>query len=396
MKNVLFIIIAVLLALFTSCESEDKVDVPDSLIYGKAIDSETGENIQQEVLDGSRIDYLRVGAFENPKRITFNNDGTYRSDLMYSGKYSITLRRSNFFILPPDTIEVKGETEYNFVSMPYIRIKNVSYAIEGRNVVASFQIEQLADNPVKSIALFAGTDTNVSNGLRNFAIIIDINRMVDPEEVFTLKMKIDPFMNIEPEGKPTFYFRVGALISGIPSAKYNYSEPEPIQIDYATLPPPEPGSAGIIDDCESLDGWGSGGFNLSLDTDAKEGNFSIKAEGQGVVIYQKTFQPPFNTKVNKENGTLALSLFVSDVSLMNPGDNSIEITSSGGPDAAELCWRFGDDFEIHNGWNELELKLNDGHATGGDINLTAVNFIRIYHTAITGPMIFKIDNIRFY
>lgn len=396
MKKVLFIIV-VLLASFTSCQL-DNYDAPNAKIHGKIIDSETGEAIQQEILEGSRIDYIELGDFQNPptQQMRFKTDGSYRNDLMFSGKYHIQARRGNFFILPPDTIEVKGETEYNFVTEPYIRIKNVSYAIEGREVVASFQIEQVADNPVKAIALFADINPNVSQSLRKVANIAEINTMVDPEKVFTLKMKIDPFMDIIPEGKPTFYFRLGALISGIPEAKYNYSEPEGIQIDYASLPPEEPEIAGnVIDDCESLDGWGSGGFNLSLDTDAKKGNFSIKAEGQGVVIYQKVFQP-FDTRVTKENGTLALSFFVLDTSPMKSGDNSIEITSSGGPDVGELAWRFGENFEINNGWNKLELKLKDGRASGGDIDLSAVNFIRIYHTAITGPMVFKIDNIRFY
>lgn len=381
---------------FSSCEL-DNYDAPNAKIYGKIIDSETGEAIQQEILEGSRIDYVELGDFKNPptQQMRFKTDGSYRNDLMFSGKYRIQARRGNFFILPPDTIQVKGETEYNFVTKPYIRIKNVTYAIEERDVVASFQIEQVADNPVKSIALFVDINPNVSQSLRKIASIAEINTMVEPENVFTLKIKIDPLMDIIPSGKPTFYFRVGALISGMAEAKYNYSEPYALEIDYSTLPPEEPEITGnVIDDCESLEGWVSE-FNLSLDTDAKEGDFSIKAEGQGVVIFQKKFEP-FDAQVSKEDGKLALSFFVLDTSPMKPGDSSIEITSSGGPDVEELAWRFGEDFEINNGWNKLELKLKDGRASGGDIDLSAVNFIRIYHTAITGPMVFKIDNIRFY
>jgi hypothetical protein len=395
MKKIIFIFV-VLLAFFTSCEL-DNYDAPNAKIFGKIIDSETGEAIQQEILEGSRIDYVELGDFENPptQQMRFKTDGSYRNDLMFSGKYHIQARRGNFFILPPDTIQVKGETEYNIVTEPYIRIKNVSYTIEGRDIVASFQLEQIADYPVKSIALFADVNPNVSQSLRKLANVAEINRRANPEEQFVLKMKIDPFMDIIPEGKPSFYFRVGALISEMPEAKYNYSEPESIEIDYASLPPVEPEIPGnVIDDCESLDGWNSGGFQLSLDTDAKEGNFSLKADGQGVVIYQKVFEP-FDTQVDKETGTLALSLFILDTGPIKAGDSSIEITSSGGPDVGELAWRFGEDFEINNGWNKLELKLKDGRA-GGDIDLSAVNFIRIYHTAISAPVVFKIDNIRFY
>ncbi|MDD3995094.1 MAG: DUF3823 domain-containing protein [Proteiniphilum sp.] len=395
MKKVLFIIV-VILAFFTSCEL-DNYDAPNAKIFGKIIDSETGEPIQQEILEGSRIDYIELGDFANPptQQMRFKTDGSFRNDLMFAGKYHIQARRGNFFILPADTIIVKGETEYNIVTEPYIRIKNVSYAIEGRDMVASFQLEQVADYPVKSIAIFADLNPNVSQSLRKLANVAEINKNVSPDETFTLKMKLDPFMDIIPDGKPSFYFRVGALISGMPEAKYNYSEPKKIEIDYSTLPPVEPEIPGnVIDDCESLTGWGSGGFQLSLDTDAKQGNFSIKAEGQGVVIYQKKFAP-FDTQVDKETGTLAFSLFILDTSPMKAGDSSIEITSSGGPDVEELAWRFGEDFEVTNGWNKIELKLKDGRK-GGEINLNAVNFIRIYHTNITAPMVFKIDNIRFY
>jgi hypothetical protein len=396
MKKVLFIIV-VLLASFTSCEL-DNYDAPNAKIHGKVIDSATGEAIQQEILEGARIDYIELGDFENPptQQMRFKTDGTYRNDLMFSGRYHIQARRGNFFILPPDTIEVKGETEYNFVTEPYIRIKNVSYSIVGRDVVASFQIEQVADNPVKSIAIFADLNPNVSQSLRKVANIAEINTMVDPDKVFNLKLKIDPLKEIKPDGKPTFYFRVGALISGIAEAKYNYSEPEAIEIDYDSLPPEEPDIVGnVIDNCESLSGWGAGGFTLSLDTDSKEGNFSIKSEGQGVVIYQKVFQP-FNTGVTREEGTFAMYLYVLDTSPMQPGDANIEITSSGRPDVAELAWRIGEDVELNNGWNKLELKLKDARVTGGNIDLSAVNFIRIYHTNITAPMVFKIDFIRFY
>lgn len=395
MKKFIFII-TVFFTTFTACVL-DNYDAPDAKIFGKIIDSETGEAIQQEILEGSRIDYIELGDFANPptQQIRFKTDGTYRNDLMFSGSYQIQARRGNFFILPPDTIQVKGETEYNFVTEPYIRIKNVTYAIEGREVVASFQLEQIADSPVKSIAVFADINPNVSQSLRKVANIAEINTIVDPENTFKLKIKIDPLMDIIPEGKPTFYFRVGALISDMPEAKYNYSEPYPLEIDYSALPPEEPEIPGnVIDNAESLDGWNSGGFELSLDTDAKEGNFSIKSEGQGVVVYQKVFEP-FDTKVTKEEGTLAFWLFVLDTSPMKSGDNSFEITSSGGPDVGELAWRVGENFELNNGWNKIELKLKDGNA-GGEINLSAVNFIRFYHTAITGPMVFKIDNIRFY
>lgn len=394
MKKIL-LIIPILLIAFNSCEL-DNYDAPDAKIFGSVIDEETGDPIPQEILEGSRVDYVELG-YENPptQQLRFKTDGSYRNDLMFSGMYHIQARRGNFFMLPPDTIQVKGETEHNFVTLPYIRIKEVDYSIANGYVVATFRVEQIAETPVKSIALFADMNPNVSFSLRQFATILDINSVVDSENIFTLKMKIEPFKNIQEKGKPVFFFRVGALISDMPEAKYNYSLAKGIEIDYDNLPPEEPEIEGnVLDDCESLDGWGSGGFKLSLDVDSKQGNFSLNATGEGVVVYQKEFEP-FDTKVDKESGTFAFSLYISDTSLIGDADGNIEITSSGQPDVAELAWSLNS-LNLNNGWNSLELKLKDANVSGGDIDLKAVNFFRFYHTGLKGPMIFKIDNIRFY
>lgn len=391
-------IITLFVLFFTACEL-DNYDAPNAKIYGKIIDSETGETIQQELIEGARIDYVELGDFENPptQQMRFKTDGTFRNDLMFAGTYEIQARRGNFFIIPPDTIEVKGETEYNITTEPFIRIKNVEYSIIERDVVATFQLEQVAESPVRRIALFADINPNVSESMRKVGNIADLNTVTDPETTYSLRISIDALMNVVPTGTPTFYFRVGALIADMAEAKYNYSVPFPLEIDYSALPEPEPEIVGNVwDDCESLTGWESGGFELSLDTDAKQGNFSIKSSGQGVVIYQKKFDQPFNAGVTVEDGTLAFSLYIMDTGPMKTGDNSIEITSSGQPDLAEFAWRFGEDFEINNGWNRIELKLKDARVSGGGADLSALNFIRIYHTAIDAPMTFKIDNIRFY
>ncbi len=396
MKKV-FLIIPFLFIAFVSCEL-DNYDAPNAKIFGKIIDIDTGEPIPQEILEGSRIDYIELGyESSTTQQLRFKTDGSYRNDLMFSGRYHIQARRGNFFILPPDTIVVKGETEYNIETRPYIRVKDVNYSIVGSNVEASFKIEQLTNTPVKSIALFADQNPNVSYSLRQRATILDINMMVDAEDIFTIKMKIAPFKDIVAKGKPKFYFRVGALASGVPEAKYNYSIPESLEIDYDNLPPEEPGIIGnVLDDCESLAGWNSD-FSLSLDTDSKQDNFSIRAEGTGVGIFQKNFAP-FNTGVNKKDGVFAFSLYISDTSLINMegADNQIEISSSGQPDLNELSWQITPSLNLNNGWNDMEFKLDDARVTGGDIDLSSVNFFRFYHTGIKGPMIFKIDNIRFY
>ena len=93
-----------------------------------------------------------------------------------------------------------------------------------------------------------------------------------------------------------------------------------------------------------------------------------------------------------------MELYVSDVSLgdWESGDSSIEISSSGIHDKNELGWPLRkESLNLHNGWNHLELPLASAIPSGGDIDLTAINWIRIYHTKLPGGITFKLDHMRF-
>ena len=54
----------------------------------------------------------------------------------------------------------------------------------------------------------------------------------------------------------------------------------------------------LIDDCESIAGWGGGGNTLSLDTDTPvQGLASIKSEGGNTERFRKNFATPLNTGI---------------------------------------------------------------------------------------------------
>jgi hypothetical protein len=189
-----------------------------------------------------------------------------------------------------------------------------------------------------------------------------------------------------------YFFRVAALISGIGEAKHNYSVPVRLMVDNSKVVPEVPIPGKVLDACESTDGWASN-FRLSLDaSDKKEGSYSLTAEGTGVVIFQKVFEP-FDTEVTRENGVLAFDLYVSDLSMLGPGANQFELTSSGGPDVNEVSWSVDEMGGLNNGWNKVELSLSKA---GNDVNLQAITFLRFFHLDIQGSVVFKIDNIRFY
>lgn len=163
------------------------------------------------------------------------------------------------------------------------------------------------------------------------------------------------------------------------------------------IAPVVPPAIYVMDDCESLTGWASGN-TLSLDAvTPSQGTYSLKAEGAAVVFFQKKPATPFNANVTKADGFLAFELFISDVSKLSSVENNgaLEISSGGAADVQELAWYLTNSMNLKNGWNSVVVKLSDGRTTGGEVNLSAVNFIRLYKT-VTSSVVMKLDNIRFF
>jgi hypothetical protein len=328
--------------------------------------------------------------FENPntRQIRFHSDGTFQENNLFSGKYEVQALRGNFFTTEKEMIDIKGKTEHIFRTRPYIRIQNVSVTFDEirGEVTGEFTLDQVSGNAVTSVHLIADRNPNVSTLMRSTMATQDVNAVVTPDRKFQLKLSTENLVS----GKD-YYFRAAALISGIGEAKHNYSAPIKLFIDNSNVIPDLPIPGKVIDACESLDGWASN-FALSIDEiDKKEGNGCLKAEGEGVVIFQKGFDP-FDTEVTRANGYLAFDLFVSDLSMFGPGNNQFELTSSGGPDVNEVSWDIAE-MGLNNGWNKVELSLAKA---GNDVDLSALTFIRMYHTDLQGPVVVKIDHIRFY
>ena len=385
-----------LMVCFNSCQI-DNFKAPDAQFFGSVIDDETNQPIQQDIINGSRIDYIELG-FENPniRQIVFQTDGTFRENNLFSGTYEVQALRGNFIPSLIETIDIKGATEHHFRSLPYIRIHNVELTFdEIRGVVTStFTLEQVSENPVESIQLIADRNPNVSNSFFEARASKDIGAVVNPDEKLKIELSTENLVS----GKD-YFFRVGALISGIAEAKHNYSETIRLHIDNSQVIPDAPIPGKVLDACESLTGWAvSAGGTLSLDdSDKKEGNYSIRitsGDGGGTFVFQKAFETPFDTEVTRANGYFAFDLYVSDVSLLS--QNQLELTSSGRPDVEEVSWNNFGGFVLDNGWNRVELSL--AHAPA-DVNLNAINFMRFYdlqNLEIQGNIVIKIDHIRFY
>jgi hypothetical protein len=97
-----------------------------------------------------------------------------------------------------------------------------------------------------------------------------------------------------------------------------------------------------------------------------------------------------------ENKYLHLSVYVEDATKF--GGGQIELTSGGSCDINEMTWELGGRI-TENGWNEIWLPISfaETKATGGNVDLTAVNFLRLYTNQKDGvaPPEMYIDDIYF-
>lgn len=211
-------IIAVVL--FASCKL-DQYDAPNASIHGVVRDVNGGALIQQDVEAGSKIIYREHG-FQNPEeqQMIFKENGEYRNNLMFPGRYDFYFNESNF--VKPDTLKsyfVKaGDNTLDFTVQPYIRVSSVTIAKTGNEIVATFTITPTVTNNVKQIGLFGHIDRIVGNqfALQRATRNIDAASK-DTPVTYTLKLSTNGFT-----AGTTYYFRVGALID-VANAKYNYA-----------------------------------------------------------------------------------------------------------------------------------------------------------------------------
>ncbi len=222
MKKIeLYIILLLDILLIGSC-TLDNYDAPNAKFYGSILDNETNEPIEQDIISGSQIEYTEHG-FDNPtvQYMTFKTDGTFRNNLMFAGTYTFTPVRGNFVPVEPKEIEIQGDTKYDFVAQPYIRVKNASIQIIGTKVVATFNLQQTVTNNVSRIGLYAHLEPSVGQPMRVVAAEKNINAVTNESTLYTLEIDLPSNVTKLVPGKQ-YFFRIGALITAS-EAKYNYA-----------------------------------------------------------------------------------------------------------------------------------------------------------------------------
>jgi hypothetical protein len=290
------------------------------------------------------------------------------------------------------TVEGLESMPYEFVVFSYDKFRHES--LPTRTSVTVYDDEYLASLWSRSVIravhnygkVIINWSESVPNEIKTEVIYTDqreqkVIKEVFPTEIFT---EINDFGN----WTDGFEFKT-------------YILPEPTALDFFVT---EPKYQGLINDpvrpgkmwdaCESTDGWN--GIGIRLDgNDPKEGSYCVMASGHGVEIFIKNY-PAFDAEVSKENGCMAFSLYVDDVTSLGESPmGQFEITSSGRADIDEIHWEVRQ-LNLVNGWNEVELKLSEALEYSPNANIHALNFLRFYCVTMTKAMTIKIDRIRFY
>lgn len=196
----------------------DNYDGPNATIEGKILDVETGDLVEQDIIDGAQIEFIEHG-FENPETqyMVIKNNGTYQNKVMFAGTYTMSLMRGNFVTIRDQEVVVKGNTIQDFKVQPYIRIKNASIQKIGNKIVAKFHLEKTVEQGVSEVALYGHREPNVGEPLKEFVVKegVDNNNLT---KEFTLEID---FSNKKVNPGTQYYFRIGARIN-IGGAKFNY------------------------------------------------------------------------------------------------------------------------------------------------------------------------------
>lgn len=219
-SNIRSIVLLTAALSLASC-MEDNFDGPDAQIFGKVVDAETGELIQQDLVNGSMIIYNEHG-YDNPddQKMNFKVDGTYRNNLMFSGVYDFFFEVTNF-VIPEKMTDVrikKGKNELNFEVIPYIRVSDVDIKHDGDKIKATFSITPTGDFEVSQVGLFGHTDFIVGNSASDARATQDVRASFKGQKrTYSLEIADRDFQN-----KRKCWFRVGAIVN-VPNSRYNYA-----------------------------------------------------------------------------------------------------------------------------------------------------------------------------
>ena len=232
-KSLTIYLSVVFLAFLSSCELDPDSFQPTATIAGAIRDSLDLSLVEQDLIDGSKIEALEQG-YTSPYFWGIKENGEYRNNFGFPNTYTIRFANCNFFPHTlNDVIIQEGENVIDFQVVPYIRIKEpaIVYDETTKMVTATFKLD--AGKPhviVQTIQLFAFSDIHVGApikfNLSGGGYLQSPNTTIDPTLSYTLTIDVSKNLaaNKFYEGG-NYYFRIGALanVPDVGTIKYNYA-----------------------------------------------------------------------------------------------------------------------------------------------------------------------------
>ena len=333
-------------------------------------------------------------------------------------------------------VDLSGETNLEITAEPWCRIldQEIVFNQAKQRVEAKFKVQCTTNDPLEEVGVFCDQSKHVSYSINNWGDSdtrsIAVNQTLAQPKAFSVKMDLSSFQKDTKDGGEDFYIRIGAHSAG-QDARWNYGEPVKIRIIKKEVPPRKLGIRwDLFDGCDDNGVQDAAKFaayktlwqegqhkSLGLfyydDKDYKTGKgcwvatsgpvedgqtyryttFISPGEGKGGV------KPVFDISMIPEEGRhMIIGMYVSDAThFERDAYGQIEIGSNAVFDDEELCWIFGQ-FELRNGWQNLDLSLPEANKTGSaDFRPKRVNWFRFYHQhEKVGNTTVKFDEIRFY
>ncbi|OJV87540.1 MAG: hypothetical protein BGO34_10805 [Bacteroidia bacterium 44-10] len=221
----------------TACDlfKIDNYDGPNASFNGGIKDIKTGELVETDIQNGSRLQFQELGYPTGLLTRVVMQDGQFRDDMFFAGRYSIDFNACNFYPFKIEEIEVKkGNNTMDFEVTPYIRVQNVNIKKEGNTIVATFNLEAGKDEVrLSNVQLYAHTDiyvgdqiTTYTPGGSGFRQSFSPVKVIDPSETYTLTIDLTNEVNANYfKYDRNYYFRVGAMasVSGVGTIRRNYA-----------------------------------------------------------------------------------------------------------------------------------------------------------------------------
>ena len=221
----------------TACDlfKIDNYDGPNASFNGGIRDIDTGELVETDIQNGSRLQLQEIGYRPGLLTRVVMQDGQFRDDMFFAGFYSIDFNACNFYPFKIEEIEVKkGNNTMDFEVTPYIRVQNVNIKKEGNTIVATFNLEAGKDEVrLSNVRLYAHTDiyvgdqiTTYTPGGSGFSQSFSPVKVIDSSETYTLTIDLTNEVNANYfKYDRNYYFRVGAMasVSGVGTIRRNYA-----------------------------------------------------------------------------------------------------------------------------------------------------------------------------